>query len=47
MNQVGGNDELIFDGHSLALRRRMAIAGPVRRDFDEDFVVVDVVRSPS
>ncbi len=44
VNQVGGNDELIFDGRSLALdsggevRTRMA-------DFDEDFQLIDI--SPS
>jgi NAD+ synthase (glutamine-hydrolysing) len=41
LNQVGGNDELIFDGHSIGvdadggLMLRMA-------DFDEGFVTIDV-----
>jgi NAD+ synthetase len=49
VNQVGGNDELVFDGHSIGI-------GPdgsemVRlKDFEEDFAVFDVptssVRSP-
>jgi NAD+ synthetase len=39
-NQVGGNDELIFDGHSLALdgRGRVVARG---KSFAEDLVVVD------
>jgi NAD+ synthase (glutamine-hydrolysing) len=43
LNQVGGNDELIFDGHSIGvdaegeLMLRMA-------DFEEGFVTVDVPR---
>jgi len=41
LNQVGGNDELIFDGHSLGVD---ASGGLILRadDFDEAFVVVDV-----
>jgi NAD+ synthase/NAD+ synthase (glutamine-hydrolysing) len=41
LNQVGGNDELIFDGHSLGFDP----AGHVvlrARDFEEDFLVYDV-----
>jgi NAD+ synthase/NAD+ synthase (glutamine-hydrolysing) len=41
LNQVGGNDELIFDGHSLGFDP----AGRVvlrARDFDEDFLLYDV-----
>ncbi len=42
LNQVGGNDELIFDGHSLGVD---ASGGLMLRaaDFEEDFVVVDVL----
>ena len=41
LNQVGGNDELIFDGHSLGFD---ADGGMILRadDFEEAFVVVDV-----
>ncbi len=41
LNQVGGNDELIFDGHSLGVD---ASGGLILRadDFDEAFMVVDV-----
>jgi NAD+ synthase (glutamine-hydrolysing) len=41
VNQVGGNDDIVFDGHSIGI----AADGTelVRaRDFDEDFVVCDV-----
>jgi NAD+ synthetase len=41
LNQVGGNDELIFDGHSLALDAAGALVGRTH-DFAEDFLVVDV-----
>jgi len=41
LNQVGGNDELIFDGHSTGIDP--AGVEIVRaRDFDEDFLVHDV-----
>ena len=44
LNQVGGNDELIFDGHSLGIDSRGELC--VRaRDFEEDFRVVDVPAS--
>jgi NAD+ synthase (glutamine-hydrolysing) len=41
VNQVGGNDELVFDGHSLVFdaRGRVLLRG---RDFEEDFLVCDV-----
>ncbi len=44
-NAVGGQDELVFDGHSLLLdpRGRMLAAG---KQFEEDFVTCDV-RLPS
>jgi NAD+ synthetase len=41
LNQVGGNDELVFDGHSIGIDpygREVVRA----RDFVEDFVVYDV-----
>ena len=41
LNQVGGNDELIFDGHSTGFDADGTLL--VRaRDFDEDFIVVDL-----
>ena len=41
LNQVGGNDELVFDGHSIGIDPGGAQV--VRaRDFDEDFIVYDV-----
>jgi NAD+ synthase (glutamine-hydrolysing) len=41
LNQVGGNDELLFDGHSIGIDPQGAEV--VRaRDFAEDFVVYDV-----
>ncbi len=39
-NLVGGNDELIFDGGSLALNARGEVVGAGRR-FEDDFVVID------
>jgi NAD+ synthase (glutamine-hydrolysing) len=41
VNQVGGNDELIFDGHSIGIdpEGREVLRG---RDFEEDFLVYDV-----
>ncbi len=39
-NQVGGNDELIFDGASLALGAEGQLLARARR-FEEDMVVVD------
>ncbi len=41
VNQVGGNDELIFDGHSTGFDADGTLL--VRaRDFDEDFVLIDL-----
>jgi NAD+ synthase (glutamine-hydrolysing) len=41
LNQVGGNDDLIFDGHSTGFDADGSLL--VRaRDFDEDFVVIDL-----
>jgi NAD+ synthase (glutamine-hydrolysing) len=46
LNQVGGNDELIFDGHSLGFDADGAMI--LRADdFDEAFVVVDVLNTPA
>jgi NAD+ synthetase len=44
-NMVGGNDELIFDGTSMAFN---AAGGLIARakSFEEDFVVVDTANSP-
>jgi NAD+ synthetase len=44
-NMAGGNDELIFDGTSMAFN---ADGGVIARDrsFEEDFVVVDTSNSP-
>ncbi|MDD5629055.1 MAG: NAD+ synthase [Elusimicrobia bacterium] len=44
-NQVGGNDELVFDGHSLVLdgRGRVAARG---KSFAEDLVIVDTEALP-
>ena len=41
VNQVGGNDELVFDGHSLVFdaQGHVVLRG---RDFEEDFLVCDV-----
>jgi NAD+ synthase (glutamine-hydrolysing) len=41
VNQVGGNDELVFDGHSLVFDAggHVVLRG---RDFEEDFLVCDV-----
>ena len=41
VNQVGGNDELVFDGHSLVLDARgdVVLRG---RDFEEDFLICDL-----
>jgi NAD+ synthase (glutamine-hydrolysing) len=44
LNQVGGNDELIFDGHSLGFDAGGAMI--LRADdFEEAFVVVDVLEA--
>jgi NAD+ synthetase len=41
VNQVGGNDELVFDGHSLGFDGSGELVAR-GRDFEEDFLVVDV-----
>jgi len=45
LNQVGGNDELVFDGHSIGIG---ADGTEIARlaDFDEDFAVVDLGAAP-
>ena len=40
VNQVGGNDSLVFDGTSLAINSEGEIIGQ-GRSFDEDLIVVD------
>jgi len=40
VNQVGGNDDLLFDGHSFAMSNDGAVAARAR-GFDEDMVTVD------
>ena len=41
VNQVGGNDELIFDGNSVAFNARGNIIAQAK-DFEEDLVVFDL-----
>jgi NAD+ synthase (glutamine-hydrolysing) len=41
VNQVGGNDELIFDGNSLVLDSAGNLIAQAK-DFEEDLIVVDV-----
>jgi len=41
VNQVGGQDSLLFDGHSLALDRAGNIVGEAQR-FKEDLIVIDI-----
>ncbi len=41
LNQVGGNDELIFDGHSMVFDGDGRVIARAR-DFAEDLIVVDV-----
>lgn len=43
-NQVGGNDELIFDGRSFAVDKEGACIG-VGKTFEEDIIVVDCENS--
>ncbi len=40
VNQVGGQDELIFDGHSLIMNNSGAVCG-LAKGFGEDMLVVD------
>jgi len=45
VNQVGGNDSLIFDGGSFALDEKGRLIAQAKR-FDEDFVIVDFNNLP-
>jgi NAD+ synthase (glutamine-hydrolysing) len=40
VNQVGGNDSLVFDGNSIAFNREGAIVGRAR-PFEEDLAIID------
>jgi NAD+ synthetase len=40
VNQVGGNDDLLFDGHSFALSASGEVIGQAK-GFEEDLIVVD------
>ena len=40
-NQVGGNDELVFDGHSMVIDGQGRVVARAR-DFEEDLLVYDV-----
>lgn len=44
VNQVGGNDDLIFDGNSVVFNREGLVAGQAK-DFDEDLLTVDFEQS--
>ncbi len=41
VNQVGGNDSLVFDGNSIAFNRQGTIIGRAR-PFEEDLAIVDL-----
>src|SRR3954463_14381521 len=41
VNQVGGNDELVFDGNSCVLGADGSVVGNAK-DFEEDLLIVDV-----
>src|SRR5437764_985736 len=41
VNQVGGNDELVFDGNSVAFDAAGNLIGQAK-DFEEDLLVVDL-----
>ena len=43
VNQVGGQDSLLFDGHSCALDKSGKVIANAHR-FQEDLIVVDVDR---
>ena len=45
-NQVGGNDELVFDGSSLAFNARGELIAQAKM-FEEDFVVFDLPNAPA
>ncbi len=43
VNQVGGNDELVFDGNSCVFDAQGNVIAHAK-DFEEDLIVVDVIR---
>ncbi len=45
VNQVGGNDDLLFDGHSFALNGQGRVLGQAR-GFDEDHLLIDLKEEP-
>jgi len=46
VNQVGGNDELVFDGGSMVMDERGELVAAARQ-FEEDLLVVDLEALPS
>jgi NAD+ synthetase len=46
VNQVGGNDDLLFDGHSFALSASGEVIAQAR-GFEEDLIVVDLAKGKS
>ncbi len=46
VNQVGGNDELVFDGSSCCVNSQGQIIAQAK-DFEEDFIVIDLESSTS
>ncbi len=46
VNQVGGNDDLLFDGHSFALSAKGEVIAQAK-GFEEDLVVVDMEQGMS
>src|SRR6202035_3048350 len=45
VNQVGGNDELVFDGNSVVLDAVGNVVGQAK-DFEEDLLVVELASGP-
>jgi predicted amidohydrolase len=45
VNLVGGQDELVFDGESLAIDENGRLIG-IGRQFQEDLVIVDLDQHP-
>jgi NAD+ synthase (glutamine-hydrolysing) len=45
VNQVGGNDELVFDGNSVAFDASGNVVAQAK-DFEEDLLVVDIAAAP-
>jgi NAD+ synthase (glutamine-hydrolysing) len=46
VNQVGGNDEVLFDGHSFALDGKGRVLGQAA-GFREDFIMIDTAKKGS